>query len=84
MHNLLSKVHIQFVESMLDVHHKYSELIKEVFRVDQAFITALDKACSAVINHRPVPRQPARAPELVGNFVCISVFPSKLYYLQYF
>ncbi|XP_029039032.1 cullin-2 isoform X2 [Osmia bicornis bicornis] len=61
-------VHIQFVESMLDVHHKYSELIKEVFRVDQAFITALDKACSAVINHRPVPRQPARAPELLAKY----------------
>ncbi|XP_003702794.2 cullin 2 [Megachile rotundata] len=61
-------LHIQFVESMLDVHHKYSELIKEVFRADQAFISALDKACSAVINHRPVPRQPARAPELLAKY----------------
>lgn len=50
---------------MLDVHRKYSELIKDVFRGDQAFVTALGKACSVVVNHRPVPRQPARAPELV-------------------
>lgn len=52
---------------MLDVHQKYSDLIKDVFRSDKAFVTALDKACSVVVNHRPVPRQPARAPELVGN-----------------
>lgn len=52
---------------MLDVHRKYSELIKDVFRGDQAFVTALDKACSIVMNHRPAPRQPARAPELVST-----------------
>ena len=61
-------VHTQFVESMLDVHHKYSELIKDVFKNDQAFVTALDKACSAVVNHKPVPRQPARAPELLAKY----------------
>lgn len=55
------------MESILDVHHKYSELIKDVFKADQAFVTALDKACSAVVNHRSVPRQPARAPELVSK-----------------
>ncbi|CAK9817563.1 Cul2 [Anthophora quadrimaculata] len=61
-------IHTQFVESMLDVHHKYSELIKDVFRADQAFVTALGKACSVVVNHRPVPRQPARAPELLAKY----------------
>ncbi|XP_076240147.1 cullin 2 [Calliopsis andreniformis] len=61
-------VHTQFVESILHVHHKYSELIKDVFKADQAFVTALDKACSAVVNHRPVPRQPARAPELLARY----------------
>lgn len=50
---------------MLDVHSKYSDLIKELFKGDQAFIGALDKACSAVVNHRPAPRQPARAPEFI-------------------
>lgn len=54
------------MESILDVHSKYSELIKDVFKADQSFVGALDKACSAVVNYRPVPRQPARAPELVN------------------
>ncbi|KAJ8679584.1 hypothetical protein QAD02_015371 [Eretmocerus hayati] len=61
-------IHTQFVESMLDVHAKYSELIKDLFKGDQAFIGALDKACSAVVNHRPAPQQPARAPELLAKY----------------
>lgn len=67
-------MYTQFVESMLDVHTKYSELIGDVFKGDQAFLSALDKACSTVVNHRPVPRQPARAPELVrnNNFIALS------------
>jgi cullin 2 len=51
---------------MLTVHTKYSDLIKDLFKGDQAFIGALDKACSAVANHKSAPRQSARAPELVN------------------
>ncbi|XP_058810413.1 cullin-2-like [Phymastichus coffea] len=60
-------VHTQFVENMLEVHAKYSNLIKDLFKGDQVFVGALDKACSAVVNHRMSPRQLARAPELIGN-----------------
>lgn len=63
----IPQVHTQFVESILDVHSKYCEFIKDLFKGDQAFMGALDKACSAVVNHRPAPQQPARAPELVRN-----------------
>lgn len=61
-------VHTQFVETSLDVHTKYSELIKDVFKSDQAFVGALDKACSAIVNYKPVPRQPARAPEYLAKY----------------
>ncbi|XP_032669209.1 cullin-2 isoform X2 [Odontomachus brunneus] len=61
-------VYTQFVESILDVHSKYTELIKDVFKADQSFVGALDKACSAIVNYRPVPRQPARAPELLAKY----------------
>ncbi|XP_076654096.1 cullin 2 [Halictus rubicundus] len=61
-------IHTQFVESMLDVHKKYSELIKEVFQADLIFVAALDKACSAVVNHKTTPRQPAKAPELLARY----------------
>lgn len=33
----------QFVESMLDVHQKYTGLIQKVFHMDQQFVGALDK-----------------------------------------
>ena len=42
-------------------------MIQEVFIGDQAFVGALDKACTAVINHRE-PKQQAKAPELVSIF----------------
>ncbi len=54
----------EFVENILDVHKKYKQLIHDVFASDQQFIGALDKACTAVINHRE-PKQQAKAPELV-------------------
>ena len=56
----------EFVENILDVHKKYRQLIQEVFVGDQQFIGALDKACTAVINHRE-PKQQAKAPELVNT-----------------
>ena len=56
----------EFVENILDVHKKYRQLIQEVFVGDQQFIGALDKACTAVINHRE-PKQQAKAPELVSR-----------------
>lgn len=57
---------MQFVENMLNVHSKYSEMIRDVFNSDQSFVGALDKACSAIVNYRPAPKQPVRAPELVS------------------
>ena len=37
------QVPCMFVESMLEVHKKYTELIQSVFNNDQKFIQALDK-----------------------------------------
>ena len=39
----LLQVPSQFVESMLTVHSKFTEVIKSVFNSDQQFIGALDK-----------------------------------------
>lgn len=50
---------------MLQIHCKYSELIKDIFQNDQEFLSALDKACSTAINHRTNTKVPCRSPELV-------------------
>lgn len=57
-----------FVESMLEVHKKYHNIIREVFHSDQQFIGALDKACAAVINNKGSARQPCRSPELLAKY----------------
>ncbi|XP_036321302.1 cullin-2 isoform X1 [Rhagoletis pomonella] len=61
-------IHIQFVENMLKVHHKYQELIADVFENDSLFLSALDKACASVINRRPSDRQPCRSAEYVAKY----------------
>ena len=53
---------------MLQIHCKYSELIKDIFQNDQEFLSALDKACSTAINHRTNTKVPCRSPELVYAF----------------
>ena len=50
---------------MLQIHSKYSEVIKDIFQNDQEFLSALDKACSTAINHRANPKMPCKSPELV-------------------
>lgn len=57
-----------FVESVLDVYKKYLELIRDVFNSDQLFLGALDKACSAIVNHRRHLKQPCRSPELLSRY----------------
>ncbi|XP_018574635.1 cullin-2 isoform X1 [Anoplophora glabripennis] len=62
-------IHINFVENLLTVYKKYKQLIQEVFKSDQNFMGALDKACSSVINHRPNQgRSPCRSPELLAKY----------------
>ena len=57
-----------FVDQMLQIHSKYSELIKDIFQNDQEFSSALDKACSQAINYRSNPKAPCKSPELVKLF----------------
>jgi cullin 2 len=57
-----------FVEMVLDVHKKYNDLIRDVFNSDQQFTSALDKACSTIVNHRKNPKLPCRSPELLARY----------------
>lgn len=57
-----------FVESFIQVYRKHSDLMINIFNSDQLFVGALDKACSAIINHRINPQQPCRSPELLAKY----------------
>ncbi|ESP02261.1 hypothetical protein LOTGIDRAFT_207667 [Lottia gigantea] len=58
----------QFVESMLEVHNRYKDMIKNVFNGDQQFVGALDKACAHVINYRLNPKSVCKSPELLSKY----------------
>ncbi|KAJ2943450.1 hypothetical protein O0L34_g12258 [Tuta absoluta] len=68
------EAHTHFVNAMLTLHGKYSKLFAEVFNGAQAFIGALDKACSLVVNSVPASGSEgsasgvARAPELLARY----------------
>ncbi|MGH0165142.1 UNVERIFIED_CONTAM: hypothetical protein FKN15_052467 [Acipenser sinensis] len=52
-----------FVESVLEVHSKFVQLINTVLNGDQHFMSALDKALTSVVNYRE-PKSICKAPEL--------------------
>ena len=78
---LLFQIPSQFVESMLEVHTKYTELISGVFSADQQFVGALDKACASAINYRPNPKTTCKSPELVSGTISCSL-NNKICYLK--
>lgn len=61
-------IHVQFVEGMLQVHEKYEALIADTFNSDPVFLSALDKACSNVINSKLCEKQPSKSAELVAKY----------------
>nr|KAG5691783.1 hypothetical protein BaRGS_003179 [Batillaria attramentaria] len=62
------QVPANFVESVLEVHSHFSDLIQKVFGNDQQFVGALDKACAAVINYKLNPKLPCKSPELLAKY----------------
>lgn len=62
---------------MLQVHHKYEELIAHTFKNDPLFLSALDKACASVINKRINEKQTCRSAELVRILV---IFQSVIFF----
>ncbi|KAG8573519.1 hypothetical protein GDO81_012440 [Engystomops pustulosus] len=57
----------QFVESVLEVHGKFVQLVNTVLNGDQHFMSALDKALTCVVNYRE-PKSVCKAPELLAKY----------------
>jgi len=62
---ILAQIPAQFVETVLEIHQRYHDLVHKLFREEKHFIAALDKACSAIVNSSE-PKRPCRAAELVS------------------
>uniref|UniRef100_H2YFG2 Cullin family profile domain-containing protein n=1 Tax=Ciona savignyi TaxID=51511 RepID=H2YFG2_CIOSA len=59
---------LQFVETILEVHKRFHDLIRDTFNSDKLFVSALDRACIAAVNYSE-PKQPCKAPELVSLII---------------
>ncbi|XP_017492428.1 PREDICTED: cullin-1-like [Rhagoletis zephyria] len=60
-----------YVNTILQVHKKYSTLVQESFANDTGFVAALDKACGKFINNNSVTKvanSSSKSPELLAKF----------------
>ncbi|CAF2516331.1 unnamed protein product [Rotaria sp. Silwood2] len=57
-----------FVETLLELHTKYMNVIKETFTSDPEFVSSLDKACTTIVNMKYGNRLSAKAPELLAHY----------------
>lgn len=62
----------QYIDELLGIHRKFSELIKDTFKDDAAFVSALDKACATIVNYKHDPRRSSKSPELLAKY-CDSI-----------
>ncbi|KAG1661386.1 Cullin-2 [Nymphon striatum] len=57
-----------FVLSVIEVHSKYTKLIKDVFSGDALFIGALDQACAKIVNRLSPSKNVSSSPELLAKY----------------
>lgn len=58
----------QFVEELLAVYNKYSDMVRLTFNNDQEFWSALDKACHCSINYKEDSRSCPKASEWLAKY----------------
>lgn len=58
-----------YVDALLMVHKKYSELVNNSFRGESGFVTSLDKACREFVNRNQVCKVgSSKSPEMLARF----------------
>lgn len=58
----------QYVDALLGIHRKYSNLINTTFKGDKAFLKALDQACYVIVNTNHSGKKSCQSPELLAHF----------------
>ncbi|KAJ3085451.1 Cullin-2 [Quaeritorhiza haematococci] len=56
-----------YVESLIDLQAKYTDMCTKVFSGDAAFVAAVDKACRSIVNDTQV-NSSANAPEVLARY----------------
>lgn len=61
-----------YVQTLLDTHGNYLQMVKNAFSDDPSFVASLDRACRKFVNHNAVTKASrsgtARSPELLAKY----------------
>ncbi|EGG13492.1 cullin B [Cavenderia fasciculata] len=57
-----------YVETLLEIYLRFSELIKRSFNNDVSFITVLDAACHKIFNQNHLTKNTTKSPELLAKY----------------
>ena len=60
-----------YVQTILDVHKKFDQLVNTAFHSDKGFVASLDKACGKFINNNAVTKKcnsSSKSPELLARY----------------
>lgn len=58
-----------YVDTLLEVHKKYNDLVQSAFSGEAGFVAALDKACGEFVNRNKVCKgSSSKSPELLARF----------------
>ncbi|KAI8880991.1 Cullin-domain-containing protein [Backusella circina FSU 941] len=58
-----------YVDTLLEVHKKYNDLVQSAFNGEHGFVAALDKACGEFVNRNKVCKgASSKSPELLARF----------------
>jgi hypothetical protein len=63
-----TKDSVKYVQTLLEVFVKFSEVVKTAFGNDPAFCASLDRAMRQIVNDNPINRKSAKSPELLAKY----------------
>jgi len=57
-----------YVDTLLEIHRTYGDMVERAFQNDAQFIAALDKGCRFLVNHNSVNKDKNRSAELLAKY----------------
>jgi hypothetical protein len=59
---------VKYVNTLLEVYNKFSDVVKTAFENDTAFVASLDKAMRTIVNDNPINKKSTKSPELLAKY----------------
>jgi len=59
---------VKYVSTLLEVYHKFSDVVLKAFEQDPAFVAALDKAMRKIVNDNSINEKSTKSPELLAKY----------------